>query len=221
MKRNITSVLIVAITCFTLASCSKDVITGSGMVISEERDIQGFTAVETSGSTEVFITQGSSFSVTVKAYSNLVPELRTAVENGTLKIYYPDASQVKNDNSEVYITMPSLNGLVTEGDANISATGNWNNTGDFDMKISGSGNITLGDVANISAFTANLSGSGNVYALNTISQDANITISGSSNVELTVEKTLNVNISGSGIVSYKGNATVESKIDGSGSVKKL
>ena len=85
MKKNITTGITTLLAFFTLASCSKDLISGSATVISEERDISGFTAVETDGSTDVFITQGNIFSVTVKAYNNLVPQLRTMMESGPVE----------------------------------------------------------------------------------------------------------------------------------------
>src|SRR5262249_28212776 len=124
----------------SLASCDKERITGSGSVKTEQRSIAGFTKVSTSGTTNVFITQGNDFAVTVKAYENLIPYLETAVKNGTLEIHYRDNTNVTNDNSEVYVTLPVLNGTFISGSANVEADGTFNGTS-LDASISGSGNI--------------------------------------------------------------------------------
>lgn len=206
--------------CLLAASCKKDSIKGSGSIITEPRAVVDFYNISVSGSTNVFITQGTNFDVKVKAYENIVPYLETKVQNGTLFIGFKANSNVSNDNSEVHITMPSLNSVSVSGSGNITSTGSFLGSGNFKATISGSGNIVLeGGTAN--NYQINISGSGSVKSFGMVSKQAVVSLTGSGNAELTVLQDLNATINGSGNVYYKGSpATVTSKITGSGQIIK-
>lgn len=217
MKKIIMYALLAAT--FSITACEKDRITGSGAVKTEERTLTGFTKVNTSGSTNVFITQGAAFNVTVKAYVNLIPYLETKIVNGTLEIHYKENTNVKNDNSEVFVTLPALTGMHISGSANIETDGIFNGS-TLEASVSGSGNITFGagayDELNYSS-----SGSGNLKAFGVTTKHSDISISGSGNAETTATQSLHVRISGSGIVYYKGDPeTVDTEVSGSGKVIK-
>lgn len=198
------------------ASCEKDKVKGSGAVTTEQRNVSDFSAIFVSGSTNVFITQGNNFEVQVKAYSNLLPYLETKSQNGKLTIGYKSNSNIQNDNSQVFIVMPSLNSLSVSGSGNINATGNFPTVNQFNAFVSGSGNINM-DTAEVDDLTITISGSGNVKSYPLRSQNAEININGSGNAEVYVSQNLNAAINGSGSVYYKGNPpTVNSKISGSG-----
>ncbi|MEO6134504.1 MAG: head GIN domain-containing protein [Ginsengibacter sp.] len=206
--------------CLLMVSCNKDSVKGSGSIITEPRSVVDFYNVSVSGSTNVFITQGNSFDVKVKAYENIIPFMETKVQDGTLFIGFKSNANVSNDNSEVYITMPSLNSLAVSGSGNIDSKGSFLGSGNFKSTISGSGNIVIqGATAN--NYQINISGSGSVKSFGMVSKQAVVSIIGSGNAELTVLQDLNATIDGSGNVYYKGaTATVTSKITGSGQVIK-
>lgn len=206
--------------CLLAASCKKDSIKGSGSIITEPRAVVDFYNISVSGSTNVFITQGTNFDVKVKAYENIVPYLETKVQNGTLFIGFKANSNVSNDNSEVHITMPSLNSVSVSGSGNITSTGSFLGSGNFKATIAGSGNIVLeGGTAN--NYQINISGSGSLKSFGMVSKQAVVSLTGSGNAELTVLQDLNATINGSGNVYYKGSpATVTSKITGSGQIIK-
>lgn len=203
-----------------LFSCSKERIKGGGEINTETRSISGFTRVEISGSTNVIINQGSDFEVKVKAYSNLIPYLETKVQNGVLLIGYKSNSNIQNDNSEVYITMPRLEGLSVNGSGNIITMGVFAEKEEFIASINGSGNIEIeGGATN--NFEIHISGSGNVKGFGLMTQKANISIAGSGNAEVSVAQNLKANIKGSGNVYYKGEPdSVDSQTSGSGQVIK-
>lgn len=218
MKSTFYALLITAAT-LSFTSCSKDRITGSGTVKTEDRQINGFTKVSTQGSTNVFITKGETFKVSVKAYENLIPYLETVVVNGTLEIHYKENTNVKNDNAEVYITMPALNGAFISGSADIDITGAFTGA-QLDATISGSGNIAV-EAGSYDNIDYNASGSGNLSAFGITAKHAGITVSGSGNAEITATESLTVRISGSGTVYYKGDPEeVNSEISGSGKIVK-
>jgi len=112
MKKNV--FVVFAAVMLTLISCSKERITGNGSVITETRNINNFKSVSVSGSTNVYITEGAVFKVEVKGYNNLLPYFETKLVNTTLELGYKENTNVRNDNTEVFITMPVLESLVQE-----------------------------------------------------------------------------------------------------------
>lgn len=201
-------------------SCEKDNITGRGSVKTETRELNAFTKVSVEGSTGIHITKGNDFEVSVKAYNNLLPYLITRVENGTLVVKYENTANVRGDNSEVFITMPVLNGLSTKGSGNIDVKGTFEHTPVFSAGISGSADISI-ENALAEKFQLSISGSGDFKSFGLSVTEADVSISGSGDVELTVNEKLKAKISGSGNIYYKGNPTaIEDNISGSGKLIK-
>lgn len=206
--------------CTLLFSCKKDKITGTGLIITEPREVANFYSVTVNGSSDVYISQGNNFEVKVKAYENLLPYLETKLQNGALLISYKNNSNISNDNSEIYITMPSLVALSTSGSGDINSSGNFLNADNFSATISGSGNINIENSA-ANQFKGTISGSGNLNCFGLVAKAALITIGGSGNAKITVLQNLTASIKGSGNVYYKGaTAVVQSEITGSGQVIK-
>jgi len=216
MKKTLFSLL----TILSFIACKKDSITGREPVRSEFRTVSQFSGVTSNGATNVFIQQSQDIAVEVSAYANLLPYLETKVSNNTLLIGYERGSNVRNDNSEVLITMPQLKALTTSGSGNISVSGTFSSAS-LDAFSRGSGNITLpkGTVHNLNIQTA---GSGNIEAKQFLAVNADITIEGSGDVTVYVSGKLNVKIKGSGNVYYKGIPDeINTTISGSGKVIKL
>ncbi len=211
--------LITAAVCamLTLASCTKERITGSGSVITETRNLAGFTAITAAGSANVHITQGASFKVEIKGYGNLLPYYETRLVNNTLQLGYKQNTNINNDNIEVYITMPALTGLSTEGSGNIQTTGVFNSNTNLDVSVKGSGNIRLSS-GTAASFKSVISGSGNIYGLDMQVVNADTEINGSGNTEISASAQLKVKISGSGNVYYRGTPAISTNISGSGAV---
>lgn len=215
-------------------SCGKHV-DGSGNVISEERVVPTFTNVDMSGSYNVVITQDTFQKVVVKTDDNIMPDVRTDVENGTLRIYFSNHHWNYDPTfMTVYITSSHIEDLNLSGSGNITSTNeliantpeyNISGSGNIDVavnsqavktNISGSGDITLAGSAPGS--THKISGSGNIRALNLDSDFVTVNISGSGDAYVNADSTLNVTISGSGKVRYTGNPQVTTQISGSGNV---
>lgn len=200
-----------------LAACSKDKISGSGQVSTESRNAANFIKIVTNGSTEVHVAQGANFSVQVKGYSNLLPYMQTEVNGNTLNIGYRPGVNIKNDNVEVFVTLPVLESVATNGSGNVDAKGTFNGNA-LQASISGSANISI-EAGNVSLFKVNSSGSGNVRALGLTAQNADVSISGSGTAEVWAIAKLKATISGSGVVYYKGQPVIETNISGSGKVQ--
>jgi hypothetical protein len=206
---------------FTLAACgtttnTTTVVTGSGNLISESRDVQGFKEIELAGSGNVNLTQGDSESVTIEAEDNLMPLLTTEVRGQRLVLGIVPNTSIKPTKLITYtITAKDVSQLVVSGSGTIVQPRI--QTDDLKVEISGSGNITLS--GSVETQDIILSGSGVYDADEVESNAAFVTISGSGNALLNVQNTLDVTISGSGAVVYSGQPTITENITGLGVLK--
>lgn len=155
----------------------------------------------------------------VKGYSNILPYFETNVINGTLEMGFRENVNVRHNNTEVFVTLPVLNGLSVEGSGDIISTGNFTDNNQFETNIAGSGSITLenGAAAN---FSTSILGSGDVNAFGFTTEKATIEVAGSGDTKITATDKLKVQIAGSGNVYYKGSPNVTATISGSGRVIK-
>jgi hypothetical protein len=201
---------------FLLASCSKERLVGSGPVVTESRNAANFTKVTTSGSTNVHIEKGTAFSVQVKGHSNLLPHFETRVNNQTLEVGYKDVTSIRNDNVEVFVTLPAFEGVRINGSADIAVKDDFSSNR-MDFSISGSGTIDFETGTTQNLYT-DISGSGSIRLYGLTTSHADVSLSGSGTMEVNVATRLKATISGSGTVYYKGNPVIESTVSGSGKI---
>ncbi len=225
---------IAIVAALTLSSCGKK-LEGSGNVISETRVVPTFTDIQADGSYDVVITQDTLQKVVVKTDDNIMPDVKTEVSNGKLRIYFADhhrnydptfmtvyisSSLIDDVNLSGSGSITSTNQLVTPNPKyTLSGSGNINmsvQSQSVETNISGSGNVDMSGTAPTAHHT--ISGSGNISALNLNSDEVNITISGSGDAYVHANNTLDVTISGSGKVRYTGNPQVTTQISGNGNV---
>ena len=216
---------------------SCDSISGNGKVRDEKRDISNINTVKTSGSIDVEINSGDTYSLTVENDENLIPYIVTEVNNGVLDIHYKNGYSIMNDHAKVIVTVPTLDKIITSGSGDISTNGVIKSANEIEMNTSGSGNIKAdvdapsvkvsgsgsGDIelsGRTKDFDCRISGSGDIKCSNLKSENADIHVSGSSNVHVFASVSLKVNVAGSGDVYYSGNpANPQIHIAGSGTVQ--
>ncbi len=238
MILNRISQLIVLALILTLTACTKNVLKGSGKIITEERSVGAFTEIENSGPFRIMVQQAAVRSVTMTGEDNVLPEITTTVQNGRLKIYYErDNTRPKHRTVVISISCPEITGLHDNASGNIESTGEWNhedlflnisgsgeirwqgNMDDLSTNISGSGKILLNGETTNADHT--ISGSGLLYGYEMESKIVKANISGSGNIELRSTESLQCTISGSGNIYYKGEPSVFSQtVSGTGKVYK-
>jgi hypothetical protein len=211
---------------------------GSGVVISQTRQVADFNAIEINFPVELTVQQGASTSAKVEAEDNIQPQLDMRVSGNTLYIENSQREWNKrvNPTRPVRITMTVKNlqkvGFPSAGTLRIEKF----QADRLEVSISGAGTINL---ANLTAksLSVNLSGAGNITAsgsvdtLNTdisgfgsfqggdlASQSADVTISGAGSATVWAKSSLNADISGTGSIIYFGSPTVHKQISGLGSV---
>lgn len=215
-----------------------DHVRGEGDVLTEERAVKGFDALDIDVPGKVIVHRGPDYKVIVKCEETIISYLETVV-NSDDHLHICFSEHVYDvDDLEIIITAPEFKGFEINGSAevicddpldgddlnlDISGSGNIELT-DVDYKeinaeVSGSGDVLLKGIADRLIF--NVSGSGDLDAEDCPVKEADIRVSGSGSVRCNVSDKLKARISGSGNVWYKGNPDLNVDISGSGKVRKL
>jgi hypothetical protein len=183
---------------------------------------------------------GNKESLRLEGSSDIISQIETKVDNGTLKIRNKKKVNMKSWNIgekvNIYIEARTLHGITLSGSGDIEVRGSVKST-ELTNTISGSGSISQSmDVEN---YVAIISGSGKIYAKGK-ADNAKITIagsgnfegerfqttnssakvSGSGNITISADKNLEALMSGSGNIRYSGNPSVKSTKSGSGSISR-
>jgi hypothetical protein len=218
-----------------------DTITPSGNIISEERAVSGFTAIDIRTFGQVNLAQGETESLRIEGSDNLVELVKTRVQNGVLTIEMQEDINVLNVNFEdlltFTITVKDLTGVSISGladvriptlftsklEINVSGAGQFHldqlQAESVQINLSGLGNIEL--AGEVSREAIEISGSGQVSAADLKCQNADITIPGLGGATVWVTEQLSGNISGGGNVSYYGNPETDLETSGIGQFKSL
>jgi hypothetical protein len=208
--------------CLILASvlaggCFGPIVTGSGKVVTETRNVSGFSAVSLEGSGRLVIEQTGTESLTITGDDNLLPYIESSVSGKTLTLGEKDGTSISPSKDIVFkLTVKSLNNIDISGSGTADAKGLQAQA--LKVDISGSGEVSADGAAD--ELNLGISGSGR-YRGNTLrSKRARVDISGSGSAVLAVSEKLDANVSGSGSIEYIGDPQIQQDISGSGSVRK-
>ncbi len=211
----------------------------AGPVASKGYALSGFSEVKVTGPDDVTIRQGDSFSISAKGPQAVLDRLEIEVDGPTLSIGRKREgfgfSSREDDDVEISITMPRLNGVRLTGSGSIDADSIDGDaveavvTGSGDLKIakltakradltvSGSGDIEIGG-GTVGAGEYGITGSGDIDADGLVAQTLEVSVTGSGNVEAQATGAAEVSILGSGDVTLGGGAKCSSRQLGSGTV---
>jgi hypothetical protein len=199
------------------AGCFGPIVTGSGKVTTEPRNVSGFTAVSLDGSGRLVIEQTGTESLTVTADDNLMPYIESDVSGKTLTLGEKSGTNISPSKDVVFkLTVKSLENLDISGSGAADVKGLQGQA--LKIDISGSGEVSADGAAD--DLNIGISGSGRYRGDRFRSKRARVDISGSGNALLAVSEKLDANVSGSGSIEYVGDPQVHQDISGSGSVRK-
>jgi len=215
-------------------------VTPSDNIITENREVSGFTGVDMSTIGTVTITQGEKEALVVRGSDNLVELVKTRVQGGVLVISMENVNiqSMKKENILTFeITVKNLDSLAVSGlgtvemdeletkslDLEMSGGGVTSidklSAEDVTANLSGLGNISLAGTA--SSLKADLSGAGELNAADLKVSTANVTISGVGTAIIWVMDELIGDISGAGSVRYYGDPKTNTQSSGVGSFEAL
>jgi hypothetical protein len=188
---------------------------GSGNVITETRQVSGFDRIRFRGSGRLIVDQTGVESLTVEAEDNIVPLLRSDVENGVLVLGLRPGTRIVAYKPIIFrLTVRQLTGIEASGSGSTEVNGL--DTTRFVFDGGGSGKARL--VGKAGSQEVTLSGSGEYDAGSVTSRTATVRVSGSAGVVVNASDSLDVEVSGSGEVRYVGDPRLSQRISGSGSV---
>lgn len=214
---------------------------GSGRVITQERTVSDFNAVNFSSVGEVVIQQGERESLTIEAEDNVLPEIRTEVRDGTLHIEYAQ----ENGWARVRPTQPihfklvvtNLNALNLSGAGEVTVQNL--KAEEIQITLSGAGNLSLSGLeaatlicrlsgagsvrasGKATRLEATLSGVGSYEGGDLQSEVVRTTVSGMGSATVWATDSLDARISGLGSVNYYGQPQLSQTISSLGTVHSL
>ena len=204
------SVALLAVLLFVTA-CS--ITKGSGTVVSQTREVSGFTKVELRGSGELTIEKTGTESLSISADDNLLPRLTSNVSGDTLILgTRPNLRIVPSKPITYMLTVKDLTGMAVSGSGSVRMSNLMTNS--LTTRISGSGMITANGTVNDQ--DVRITGSGRYQAEQLTSKTVRAQISGSGTASVLATDQLDVKISGSGTLTYSGNPQITQEISGSG-----
>lgn len=188
---------------------------GSGIIITETRELADFNAIVSSPALELIATQGVNQSVEVTSDDNLMARVMTRVSSeGQLTIELEEGSY-EHLTLRVHIVIPELISIENLGAGSINIDGfhdqesmTLRNTGAASFVVAGSANELIID----------LLGAGNISAFDFVANTVRITLTGSGNIEVSASDLISGNILGAGNIHYRGQPAIEINITGAGTV---
>lgn len=224
MKLRLSILLPTLLAALLLTACGLQVIQGSGNVVTEERPVGDFTAVNFTGFGELTLIQGDSEALTIETDDNLLPYIQTTVSQGMLTIRFDERSWTPivrpTDSIRYRLTVKTLTHLELSGAGTVTAAALQadhlalveSGAGEIELakltanavtvEMSGAGTIKL--AGQVDEQTVELSGLGAYHADNLASQTARVTLSGAGEATVWVNKQLDAEMSGAGTIQYYG-----------------
>ncbi len=242
------NLLLSILTALILSGCSAmvklaanlETITPSGVIVSEERLVSGFTAIDMRTFGKVTLRQGEAESLTVSGSDNLVELVKTSVRNGVLVIETRQGVTINNPQEDLLtfeIVVKDLNELTLSGLGTVQMDAL--RAENFKAVVSGAGELQIQDLqANRLEVTVSglggvsiagkaaeqqveIPGAGSVHNGDLECAVASVRVSGMGSAKLWVTETLTGEISGSGSVTYYGDPQTTLSTPGLGSFKAL
>jgi len=194
-------------------------IKGNGNVVEETRDLDEFSKISVSRGMNVYITQGTSTKVTVKADENLLKVIDTYVDDETLKVTC--TKMIKNATSnKVYVTVPDIKYIKSTSGSNIFSEDSLK-TGNLEIKSTAGSNIRLsieaGELIISAAAGSNIflngmaksvvvkaSSGSNIKAGDLQTENCDAKVSSGANIWIKVQNGLTAKASSGGNLFYSG-----------------
>ena len=185
----------------------------------ETRAVSGFTGIEASSVFEITVTKGNAESLVIEADDAIMPQVRSEVRNGVLRLYL-DRDAVRNNikTLKASIVMKDLDRVSLSGACKLTANDLFMPSS-FTGDCSGVSNMTVN--VNTSILSIEASGASKIQLKANVANDAKLSFSGTSNMQAEM-KAQNVKFTSSGAskMNLTGSATdINIEISGTSRIK--
>jgi Putative auto-transporter adhesin, head GIN domain len=195
-------------------SSSSSAVQGSGVPATQARALMEFSSVDLAGSNNVVVRVGGEQSVVVHADDNLLDNVTTRVQAGSLVIGNTGNFTTESPMS-VEIVVPSLRALTLSGSGLVSLENV--HAQELTVALSGSGVLSAGGT--VTRLVASLGGSGDARLEHLVARDVRAVVGGSGRMLVNATETLDASVPGAGAIVYIGNPEhVTSSVTGFGAV---
>ena len=186
---------------------------GSGVSVTDHREVAPFSRVELAGANTLMIHVGVPQSVGVTGDDNLVGRVTTVVRADRLVIDNTGSFTTEAP-MHVAVSVPSLDGVELGGAGTVTVDGV---TGaDFSAELAGDGTLVVSGT--VQRATAVLAGAGTLDVHDLVATDATAQLSGAGTIRVHATSTLDATLSGTGTILYRGDPTVTMRNTGTGTV---
>jgi hypothetical protein len=192
---------------------------GNRKVVEQTRDLGQFDKISVTRGMNVYISNGSSTKVVIKADENLLDVIETTVADGTLKVSCNKIIR-KAESNKVFVTVTNLQLLKTTTGSNVFSedtlqfqTLNIKSTAGSNVKLAlkaGELNVSAVTGSNIflngtaKSLTVKANSGANVKAGDLMAENCFVKASSGANIWINVQKLLEVNVSSGGNLYYSG-----------------
>lgn len=157
-------------------------VAGEGAVVTEDRTAGEFQHLSVGGGLRVVVTAGAPVSVILSAQSNLLPLIRTVVEDGQLAVNVEPPGITSSEPITLTATVPDLQSVTLSG----GADGTLLVADVASLNVDVSGGARLEATGSAGQLTLAASGGGQARLAALVVDTASVTLSGGSRVEMTV-----------------------------------
>ena len=186
---------------------------GSGVSVTERREVAPFTSVELAGTNSVVIHVGAPPSVVVTGDDNLVGRVTTMVRAGRLVIG-DSGSFTTRAPMYVSVSVPSLDGVELADTGSVTVDGV--TSADFGAQLTGDGALVVSGT--VQRLTAVLTGDGTLDLHDLVAADVTAHLEGTGTIRIHANSTLDATLSGTGMILYRGDPMVTMRNTGTGMV---
>ena len=186
---------------------------GSGVEVTDQRELAPFAAIELAGANTVTVRVGPAQAVAVTGDDNLVDNVSTTVRANRLLIDDRGGFDTEAPMS-VTVSVPSLDALSLSGMGTVTVVGV---TGpEFTADLSGTGTLVVS--GSVDRLTATQSGFGTLELGGLAARDVIARLEGSGDLNVQATSTLDATLTGTGSIVYSGSPSVTRRNTGVGSV---
>jgi hypothetical protein len=157
--------------------------TEEGIDYTEVRDVKPLHGLSVSLPCNVYYTQAEQQEVRLETTKEFADKILTEVEDGTLKLRLKDGRYPKLI-LRIVVSSPDIESISVSGSGDLFHEGTLHASEDLKLKVSGSGDIRMGDV-DCRSFHSSCSGSGSILTGSVAaSDDFSGTVSGSGSLKV-------------------------------------
>ncbi len=209
----------------------------SGEIITEERAVSGFSALEVGGAFKVILRQGDTEKLIIESDKEEISDIVTEVVGNKLKIHMKPGWRGQYHDMTIQLTFIKLESMDFSGAVEVVSeqTLNFNNlevqvsgaaeismafnAEKFDAEFSGASELDLSGKCTSGYF--DISGATDMNAENLEFTNLTMDVSGAADARINVTGVLNIDASGASTVRYKGTPQINSDVSGASSLKAM